>query len=163
MESVRGSDFWKSALYAGVIGGAVFMMAEMLMVMLIGESPWAPPRMIAAMALGMDVLPSAAAPATFDVAILMTAMMIHFPLAIVYGFAVGWIVQRMSQGQAALTGAVIGLVIYVVNFYVIASFAFTWFAMARNAVSAITHILFGLVAAWAFAALAQTRPPTTAR
>lgn len=39
MESVHGSDFWKNAIYAGVIGGAVFMMAEMLMVMLIGESP----------------------------------------------------------------------------------------------------------------------------
>lgn len=57
--------FWKHAALAGLIGGAVFLMAEMLMVMLIGQSPWAPPRTIAAMALGPEVLPSPANPPAF--------------------------------------------------------------------------------------------------
>jgi uncharacterized membrane protein YagU involved in acid resistance len=156
---VRDAHFWRHAVFAGLIGGAVFMMAEMLMVMLIGESPWAPPRMIADMVLGPDVLPAQGVPATFDMGILMAAMMVHFPLAIVYGLLIGALVQRttMRSYTGALTeGAAIGLVIYLVNFYFIASFA-----MARNWVSVVTHILFGLVTAWAFLGLVE--PQSRAR
>lgn len=151
-QDARSRAFWRAAVLGGLIGGAVFMMAEMLMVMLIGQSPWAPPRMIAAMVLGDEVLPP---PATFDAGVLATAMMIHFPLSILYGIVIGWIVQRMSRTGALLAGAAIGLAIYLINFYGIASFAFEWFAMARNWVSLVTHVLFGLVTAWAFVALSR--------
>lgn len=155
--------FWKHAVLAGLIGGAVFMMAEMLMVMLIGESPWAPPHMIAAMALGPDVLPSPGNPPTFDMGILMTAMMIHFPLAIVYGLLIGWAVTRVTParlGGTLVLGAVIGLAIYLVNFYVVTGFAFEWFAMARNWVSTLAHMIFGLATAWAFFGLAKPEAGT---
>jgi hypothetical protein len=49
---------WSAAVWAAVIAGVVFMMAEMLMVMFfMGQSPWGPPRMIAAMMMGTNVLP----------------------------------------------------------------------------------------------------------
>lgn len=150
-ESVRDRAFWKHAVLAGIIGGIVFMMAEMLMVMLIGQSPWAPPRMIAAMLMGPGVLPP---PADFSAGIMMAAMAVHFPLSIVYGIVIGWIVRSMTAGRAALIGALIGLAIYLINFYGIASVIFEWFAMARNWVSLVTHVLFGLATAWAFIALA---------
>jgi hypothetical protein len=127
------------------------MMAEMLMVMIFqGESPWAPPRMIAAMVLGQGVLPP---PADFDLKIMMVAMMVHFPLAVVYGLVLGWIVHRLATGMALLVGAVFGLAIYLINFYPIAAAVFPWFAMARGWVGAATHILFGMVAAGAYAGL----------
>lgn len=142
---------WRAGAWAGLIAGLVFMMAEMLMVMIVqGQSPWGPPRMMAAMALGQQVLPP---PADFDVKIMMVAMMIHIPLAIVYGLAIGWIVHRFETGIALAVGGVIGLVIYLVNFYPIAAAVFPWFAMARGWVSAMAHILFGLVAAGAYVAL----------
>lgn len=151
-DRTRDRNFWKHAVLAGVIGGAVFMVAEMLMVMLIGQSPWAPPRMIAAMLLGTDVLPP---PANFNLGVMMTAMMVHFLLSIVYGVVIGWVVSGMGSGRAALTGAAIGLAIYLINFYGVASVVFEWFAMARNWVSFVTHVLFGLVTAWAYVALAH--------
>ncbi len=142
---------WRAAAWAGVIAGVVFMMAEMLMVMIVqGQSPWGPPRMIAAIALGQGVLPP---PADFDFKIVMTAMLIHFPLAVVYGLILGWIVHRVGTGIALLIGAVFGLVIYLINFYPIASAFFPWFAMARGWMSAVIHILFGLAAAGAYAVL----------
>lgn len=149
---ISHNSFWKSAILGGLIGGAVFMMAEMLMVMLIGESPFAPPRMIAAMLLGPDVLPP---PADFDIGILMTAMMIHFPLSAVYGVVFAAIVRSMESTKALITGAVLGLAIYLINFYGVASFMFEWFAMARNWVSLTTHVLFGLATVWAYLALAR--------
>lgn len=151
-ESAREGAFWKRAVLAGLFGGAVFMMAEMLMVMLIGQSPWGPPRMIAAMVTGAGVLPP---PATFDLEALMAAMMVHFPLSIVYGIIIAWIVRSLPTGRAILVGAVIGVAIYLINFYGVASFVFEWFANARNWVSFVTHMMFGLVTAWAFVALAH--------
>lgn len=49
---------WSAAVWAGVIAGAVFLVLEMVMVpMFLDGSPWGPPRMIAAMAMGEEVLP----------------------------------------------------------------------------------------------------------
>lgn len=152
VSDVRDTHFWRNAILAGLIGGAVFLMAEMLMVMLIGQSPWEPPRMVAAMVLGPDVLPAQGAPATFDLGVLMAAMMVHFPLSIIYGLLIGVVVRRTTRSNAGVLaeGAAIGLAIYFVNFYLVTSFAFEWFAMARNWVSLITHVMFGVVTAWTF-------------
>ena len=130
------------------------MAAEMIMVMAFeGRSPWAPLRMIAAMLLGQGVLPS---PAVFDLKILMAAMMINFPLAVVYGLLLGWIVHRVGAGVALLIGVIFGLAIYPINFYPIAAAMFPWFAMARGWISVASHILFGLVAAASHVKLRKT-------
>lgn len=151
-ERAREGVFWKDAVLAGLIGGAVFMMAEMLLVMLIGQSPWGPPRMMAAMVMGRDVLPP---PADFSGSAVLMAMMIHFPLSALFGLLIGAIVKSMTMAKAVAIGAVIGVAMYVVNFYIVTSFAFEWFANARNWVTFITHVMFGAVIAWAYIALAR--------
>jgi len=142
---------WRAATWAGLIAGVVFLMVEMLMVAVFeGQSPWGPPRMMAAMLMGKDVLPP---PADFDFGIVMVAMLIHFPLALVYGLVIGWVVHRFSPSLALVTGLVIGFAIYLINFYPIAAAMFPWFAMARGWVSAVAHMIFGLAAAGAYVAL----------
>lgn len=126
------------------------MMLEMLMVPLfMGGSPWGPPRMIGAIVLGKDVLPP---PATFDFGVLMVAVMLHLVLSIVYTIIIAFLVKNMTLGKALAVGAVLGLVIYFVNFYLMTS-VFPWFAEARNWVSAFTHVAFGIGAAWAYKGL----------
>jgi uncharacterized membrane protein YagU involved in acid resistance len=135
---------WKAAVWAGIIAGVVFMMLEMLLVQFFEPmSMWAPPRMIAAMAMGRDVLPP---PDTFDPMVLMTAMLIHFPLSLIYAFILGWIVSRWDMGLAgaAMAGAVFGLAIYFVNFYGFTAI-FPWFAEARGWIAIFSHAMFGLV------------------
>ena len=147
---------WRAGVYAGLIAGAVFMMLEMGMVWLfMGESPWAPPRMIAAMVLGEGVLPMPPEkPATFDLGVMMAAMMIHFVLSIIYGLIGAAIVaHRMGYGTAIALGALAGLAIYLINFYPVASALFPWFAMARNWISIFAHIAFGAVVGWAYVGL----------
>jgi uncharacterized membrane protein YagU involved in acid resistance len=147
---------WRAAVWAGVIAGVVFMMAEMLMMMLfMGQSPWGPPRMIAAMFLGKNVLPP---PASFDMGIMMTAMMIHFMLSIVYGLILGWIVHRLNSTSVWLIGGVFGLTIYFVNFYLIAPAVFPWFTQAQNWVSLVSHLLFGLVLGGTYAGMRRHKP-----
>ncbi len=71
--------FLKAAILAGLIAGVVFMMLEMILVpVFMNGSPWAPPRMIAAIILGKDVLPMPGQPVIFDFGVLMVAVMLHF-------------------------------------------------------------------------------------
>lgn len=152
----RDKTDWSAAVWAGIIAGIVFMMAEMLMVMVfMGQSPWGPPRMISAMLMGQEVLPP---PATFDLGIMMTAMMIHFPLAIVQGLIFGWIVHRMGSTSALLIGAVFGLAVYFVDFYLIAPVVFPWFTTAQNWVSLVAHLIYGLVLGAAYAGMRKHKP-----
>ena len=147
-----GAFDWKTAIWAGLIGGVVFMMLEMMMVPLFGGgSPWGPPRMIAAMVMGKGVLPP---PATFDMGVLMAAMAVHFPLSIVFTLILAWIIARFDFGVALLIGAVFGLGLYLVNFYGFTAI-FPWFAMARNWISIFSHVMFGVIAAAAYKKLAK--------
>lgn len=143
----------KAAIQAGLIAGLVFMMLEMLLVATIGGgSPWAPPRMIAAMVMGESVLPP---PASFDLVVFMVAMVIHFILSIVLAYVFAAITEaaRLSKGAAAGVGLLFGLAVYVINFYGMTA-VFPWFAMARNGISIFAHLMFGLVLGYSYRALA---------
>ncbi len=151
---VRGPIDWKSGVWSGLIAGLVFLALELILVPLLqGGSPWGPPRMIAAIGLGKEVLPP---PATFDLGIIFVAMLIHFALAIVYGLILALIIHRLSMGTAIVAGAVFGLALYVINFYGFTAL-FPWFAMARGGLSIFVHLVFGVVAAWVYKAMQKPR------
>jgi hypothetical protein len=143
---------WKGVIVSGLVAGVAFMMLEMLMVWaFMGQSPWGPPRMIAAMALGQGVLPP---PATFDFGVFMAAMFIHFALSWLLAAVFAWAFGGLDTGKAVLVGAVFGLVVYFVNFYGFTAI-WPWFAQARNWVSILSHIAFGVVLAWTYKAVAD--------
>lgn len=156
----------KAAVWAGVIAGLIFMMLEMILVAALnGDSPWAPPRMIAAIVMGKGVLPP---PAPFDVLVMMVAMMVHFAMSIMLGLIFGWLISRgsMTLVKALIFGVVFGLIVYVIGFYLMTPI-FPWFAMARGGISIFAHIMFGLVLGWSYYALANggknDEPATTAQ
>ncbi len=153
---------WKAAVWAGLIAGVVFLILEMAMVAFIqGMSPWGPPRMMAAIAMGEGVLPpppeSGMMP-TFDVGVMMVAMIVHFVITIVFGFifAILHTLLNMSLATAIVAGTIFGLAVYYVDFYIFTA-VFPWFAMARGMVSIIAHAVYGLVLGWAYHALARPR------
>ncbi|WP_354686829.1 hypothetical protein [Cupriavidus necator] len=138
---------WRAAALAGVVAGVVFLVFELLATVMMGRNAWEPLYMIAAIMLGPDILTQAM---TFDFGVLIAAVVVHFVLAIIYGLILATIMAPFhfdsSIGMASLVGAVFGLALYWVNFYGMTAF-FPWFAEARGWVSAIAHIVFGLVAA----------------
>jgi len=141
----------KAALWAAVIAGIVFMLLEMIMVpAFMAGSPWGPPRMIAAIGMGKGVLPP---PATFDVTIMLVAMVIHFGLSVILAFLFAFIARGRTIGMAALLGAAFGLVVYLVNFYGMTA-VFPWFAMARGWIGIFAHIVYGAVLGWVYASVA---------
>lgn len=145
---------WPAAIYSGLIAGAVFMMLEMAMVPLfLGGSAWGPPRMIAAIVLGRDVLPP---PATFNLGVLMAAMIVHFGLSIIYAVLFDWVTERLGLAVTVLLGAVFGFLLYLINFYGFTAI-FPWFANARNWVSIFAHVVFGVSVAIAYKELEKYR------
>lgn len=154
-----GTIDFKAAVWAGIITGIIFMMLEMIMVPLfLGGSPWGPPRMMAAIILGAEVLPP---PATFDFGILMAALAVHFPISILFGIVTAFIIDKMSFITALFVGAGLGLLLYVIGFYLMTG-VWSWFANARNWVTIFAHLVFGLVAAWAYFKIRHTATERTA-
>ena len=149
----RYTPDWPAAVYSGLIAGAVFMVLEMIMVPLfMGESAWAPPRMIAAIVMGEGVLK----PPTFHLGIFTVAMIVHFSLSIIYAVIFDWVTERLGLTATILLGAVFGLLLYLINFYGFTAI-FPWFAMARNWVSILVHIVFGVSVAVAYKQIEQYR------
>lgn len=152
---------WKAGVYAGLIAGVVFLILEIVLVPLfMGGSPWGPPRMIAAIVMGRDVLPP---PATFDVGIVLAAMVVHFALSTVFGLILAGLISLFnldsSAGLTFVVGAVFGLLLYYINFYGMTAF-FPWFADARNWLSLMLHVVFGVVAAESYFGLEKRTPAT---
>ncbi len=157
LEKLKTID-WRTAGLSGLIAGIIFLVLEMIMVPLFaGGSPWAPPRMMAAVVMGRGVLPP---PATFAVDVFITALAVHGILSIVFGMIVALVVEYFGaeMGPAALVGAAFGLALYVVNFYGFTTI-FPWFANARTWITIFAHIVFGLAAAWAYVELKQPTIP----
>lgn len=147
-----------SAVKAGLIAGLIFMVVEMLLVWLaMGMNPFAPPQMIAAIALGPDVLPGPASPAGTNIVVLLVGLLVHFALAVALAFVFKYLATalRLSGTMLIVAGVVFGLIVYVVNFYGMSSI-FPWFAMARNWISIVAHAIFGLVLAYALMPRAST-------
>jgi len=145
---------WKAVIWAAVIAGIVFMMLEMVLVATVGGgSPWGPPRMIAAMVMGEGVLPP---PATFEMAPMLVAMLVHLTLSIVFAAILGWVISSrgFGLGMSLLVGTLFGLLIYFVSFYLFTSI-WPWFAMARGMISIFAHAAYGFTLGWAYHALAS--------
>lgn len=142
----------RAVLWAALASGVIFMMLEMFMVALfMGESPWGPPRMIAAIGMGKGVLPP---PATFDVGIMMVAMLIHFGLSVVFAFLFAFIARGHSVAMATTLGAAFGLVVYFIAFYGMTA-VFPWFAMGRGWIGIFAHIVYGATLGLVYASIAQ--------
>ncbi len=142
---------WRASFWAGIIAGAVFLVGEMALAPAVGASPWAPARMIAAIVAGRGVLPP---PATFHLGIVLLALVIHFILSVVYALLLSPLVAGVGRRAAAVVGTLYGLVLYLVNFYGFTAL-FPWFAMARNWVSVVMHLVFGAAAAYSYKVLAR--------
>jgi len=140
---VRHLMDWKAAVIAGLIAGVIFLLALLVTYPLAtGGTPWTIFRFIGAMVLGQAVLPP---PTTFDGGVVVTAVLIHFTLSILYTLVLAFIVHRWGILMSILGGALFGLALYLINFFTFTMF-FAWFYPARAWPFSLVHILFGAVA-----------------
>jgi len=139
---------WRAAALSGLAGGVVFLILDMLAMMISGGSIAQPFRMIAAIVMGSDMLDI-----SFNANIVLAAAVVHFALAVAMGLILSLIIAPFhfdsSMGMASAVGAIFGILVYLINFYGMTQF-FPWFAEARNWMTVVAHIVFGIVLADAY-------------
>lgn len=136
-----------------MVAGVAFLIVEMGLVAATGGEVWGPSRMMAAIVMGEGVLPP---PTTYSPGITAVAMVVHFVLSIIYAVVLAAILQwwPLPLWPALGIGAVFALIIFLVNFYGFAELAFPWFATARNWITIVSHIVFGIVLAGSYRLIA---------
>lgn len=148
---VRRSELpW--ALRVGAAGGIVAGICFALFVMIVGafvagtEGFFMPLRMIGAILLGQEALN----PAYSIWAAGLTGLILHVVLSVVLGMIFAAITAGLRSRPMDITlGAGYGLVIWLVNFYLIAPGLFPWFAETDPVTWFIAHtVFFGIVLGW---------------
>jgi hypothetical protein len=138
---------WRSAALAGMAAGVVATIVQValwwaasapLPALLFRDA-----RLTAAIVMGRGVL---SPPVAFDATVIVIATLIHFALSIAYGCALSVFLSRLSLPRSLVAGAAFGLCLYAINMYGFTSI-FPWFTAARGGITAVAHLVFGVVAA----------------
>ena len=130
----------------GIFAGLVFALFQVFMATTaLGPLPSELIVMVEGVAYGGVPAPTSA-PAIAAPAIAI-AVLVHLVLSAVYGAIFGAVapkVRALRDDRRALIGAatVFGLLIWIVNFFVVAPVAFPWFAETNQVVQFFAHTLF---------------------
>ena len=126
----------------GIVAGIIFAMFEMIVAALMGMGFFAPLRMISAIVLGEGALD----PSYSLGAAIVVGLIVHMMLSAVYGVIFGLVVSGWALLRqriwVVVVATVYGLLLWLVNFYIIAPVAFPWFGMADPLVQFIAHTFF---------------------
>jgi len=121
----------RQGMRGGFVAGMAFMAYEMVMAASFhGAAALVRPlRRIGAIVLG----PGAMAPGRSAAAPVLTGLIVHVALAVIFGAIFGLFVAAVretacnSTGGLVLAGGVFGLLLWLINFHIIAPAAFPWF------------------------------------
>jgi hypothetical protein len=150
---------WKPAISSGIVAGVVATVAQVFMWLVFTNALpgifYRDARLTAAILMGQGVLPP---PATFDWKVMMVATIIHFAISIAYSLLLARLLSRIGTALSLVAGSIYGLMIYGVNMYGVTA-VFPWFSEARDWITAVTHVVFGVSLAGTYKALTRIHSP----
>ena len=137
---------------AGLIAGVIFAMMEIVGAAMMGNPPLMPVRMFASVVLGQGAMEG---PLGVP---LVVGTIAHLVLSAVFGIVYGLLAARTSEatktsfGRQAGLGILFGLVVWLVNFHIIARVLYPWFLGTPQFLQAVMHgLFFGLPLALIYA------------
>ena len=149
------SSNWGAAAVAGIVAGILATGVQLfLWWVFLDAVPWMlyrDARLTAAILMGRGVLPP---PVTFDWNVMMVATLIHFAISIAYGLILACLISRLGMALSLLVGSIFGLILYGINMYGV-TIIFPWFWEARDWITILTHIVFGILLAGTYKAFAK--------
>jgi hypothetical protein len=149
---------WTAAAVSGFAAGAVLMVLDLLWSSVFSpDGPWRTSHMIAPIFTGADTArPGSYA---FSVSVVSIALAIHYALGIVFGLVMAAVMVQFGLEatplRALLAGAVLGSLLYLINFDGLVLF-FPWLATMRGWDTYAAHVVFGVVAALLYWRLKRT-------
>lgn len=135
---------WRPAIAAGLIPAVILLVLP-------HATPWSGLTIFSPAVVGRMVPASLGVPA-------FGLIVMHFALSLVYGIIISLTVINVRELWAALVGGLVGLVLFGINFGIVTA----WIPALKfnNEVSvAITHFVFGLVAAATYRGLLRRKVP----
>ncbi len=160
-ESHDYKGYITSGMVGGIIAGLAFAVFEMIIAAIVGDNFFGPLRMISATVLGREAL-------TPEVSLAMaatTGVIVHMVYSIIAGGVFGFIVAAVkslhsSSAVLIISGAVFGLLMWLVNFYLIAPAAgWSWFPERASQFwqGFVAHtFLYGAILGWYMGARRKT-------
>jgi hypothetical protein len=144
----------RSVVLSALVAGGLFAVIEVVGRALDPtETVWVVPRRVSWLLLREDVQPTST---TSQPGLIVLALTIHAMLSTVYSMLIGLATRSLRAGPAILLGALIGLGIYLVNYYALTP-VFPVFAEARGLTAIAAHVAFGAGAAAMFRAVLPRR------
>jgi hypothetical protein len=148
----RRAPNWIVAAVSGFAAGAVLMVLDLIWSSLVDPGgPWRTSHMIAPIILGTDT--GRLTSFNFEHHVVAIALAVHYALGIVFGLVLASVMAPLhldaTVRRALVTGAVFGLILYVVNFFGMVRW-FPWLADLRGWPTIAAHLVFGMVAAWLY-------------
>jgi hypothetical protein len=144
-EPSTGRQFM-AVLGAGIAAGILATAVQILLWSMFTES-WVDRllrdvRLTAALVMGQTVLPPAQG---FDAPVMVIATLLHFALSVLYAAVLSLLI-RSNLGMSLWIGWIFGLGLFFLNLYGF-TLLFPWFAQARDWITFIAHLVFGVTAA----------------
>jgi len=128
----------------GLLAGAVFLGVTMWYSTSTDGPAVMPLRMMSTIVLGDDAMAKGDTSPGLG-------LLVHIVLSAAFGITLALVVPRLrTNGSVALVGTAYGLVLYLVNFQILARLFFTTFKMANQPFEVFAHIVFGTLVAFAF-------------
>lgn len=154
----RATD-WAAAAVAGFAAGAVLMVLDLIWSAIFNlDGPWRTSHMIAPIFVGSAVPPASGF--GFSTGVVAIALATHYVLGIVFGLIMATILTVLDLDtnpvRAGVSGAIMGMVLYLINFELIAVRVFPWLQDLRGADTMAAHVVFGSVAALLYWRLKRT-------
>jgi hypothetical protein len=152
MDTILGSGTWKwraidwpAAAVSGFAAGAVLMVLDLVWSALFNpEGPWQTSHMIAPIFTGAE------RGTGFSVSVVAISLVTHYALGILFGLVMSALLVQLkldsAPGRAMVAGAIMGVLLYIINFHLLAGF-FPWLTELRGAETLAAHVVFGTVAA----------------
>lgn len=153
----RATD-WTAAAVAGFAAGAVLMVLDLVWSAVFNpDGPWRTSHMIAPIFTGAGSLQTSGY--GFNLGVVAISLVTHYVLGIVFGLGVAALLVQLrldsTPGRALVAGAILGVVLYLINFTVLVGF-FPWLTALRGADTLAAHVVFGIVAALLYCRLKRT-------
>jgi len=136
----------REGLVGGLVAGAILAIASMIVAGALGlpiSTPWS---YFASILLGSDVLG-----APFGFGTFVVGFVVHFVLSALFGLIWGAVAKSVSRGirddfgAHAVAAMIYGLLLWLVNFQVIARVVYPWFVEMNQLAPILLHVVtFGL-------------------
>ncbi|HEX2619864.1 MAG TPA: hypothetical protein VHL11_06950 [Phototrophicaceae bacterium] len=140
MQDLQKHMTWKAIPFAGLAGGTVFLLVNLVLTpLLLQLDSLLILRYFASLVMGSAVLTD-----TTSTTAALVGVLVNYALSIVFALVIALVIHRWGLLVGIIGGAILGLCIYAIDLYTMTRF-FEWFFAINSPVLLISHVLYGAV------------------